>query len=66
MGLWHSALRDNDVSADSLNFVGRDGKVYANGQPFSIKGVNCPRLSITPLSAAINQPSSIVECVLVC
>lgn len=40
MGGAQSFLGANPIAADSLDFVGREGKVYANGQAFSIKGVN--------------------------
>jgi hypothetical protein len=40
MGFGGSKLGTNPVAADGLDIVGRDGKLLANGLPFSIKGVN--------------------------
>ena len=40
MGGSQSALDANPIPKDSLDFVGRNGNIYANAQPFSIKGVN--------------------------
>ena len=40
MGGSQSALGENPIPPDSLDFIGRNGKIYANAQPFSIKGVN--------------------------
>ena len=40
MGGGHSALPANPIPAESLDVIGREGVLLANGQSFSLKGVN--------------------------